>query len=246
MEPIFRQTYLVQNCDVDCHGHLLPSRILFYAQDVAGTHCYLLGVDREALNGRNLFWAVIRHRVTVTRLPAAGEQVTVETWPMPTTRVAYPRSTAAYDSEGRELFRVISLWVLMDLTTRAMILPGKSGVEVNGILRGGELTAPGSIVPCAPANRERRRVSAADLDRNGHMNNCRYLDWVADLLPGSFREGRPIREFTLCYLSEALEGEPLDMAWELDEDGQARVEITREETALSAGHSRVFAARIRF
>ena len=78
------------------------------------------------------------------------------------------------------------------------------------------------------------------------MNNCRYLDWVADLLPGSFREDRPIREFTLCYLSEALEGELLDMAWELDEDGQARVEITREETALSAGHSRVFAARIRF
>ena len=246
MEPIHRQTYEIHDCDVDCFGRLKPSQILFYAQDVAGKHCGILRLDYETLAQRNLFWAVIRHRVQITRLPTRGETVTVETWPMPTTRVAYPRSTVAYDKDGRELFRSISLWVLMDLDSRAMILPGKSGVEVNGLLRGSELAAPGSLVPKVLGNRSSRQVSFTDLDRNGHMNNCRYLDWMDDLLPSLFHRSHPIREITLCYLSEALEEENLTMTWELDEEGNLRVEAERSGTADSAGHSRVFAAQIQY
>ena len=61
---------------------------------------------------------------------------------MPTTRTAYPRSTIAYDADGKECFRAISLWVLMDTQNRSMVLPGKSGVDVAGLLRGCELAVP--------------------------------------------------------------------------------------------------------
>lgn len=60
----------------------------------------------------------------ITRLPKSGETIRVETWAMPTTRVAYPRSVVAYDEKGQELFRSITLWVLMNMDTRAMIQPG--------------------------------------------------------------------------------------------------------------------------
>ena len=243
MEPIHRQTYQIHDCDVDRFGRLKPSQILFYAQDVAGKHCSLLSLDYDALASRRLFWAVIRHRVQITRLPCRGESVTVETGPMPTTRVAYPRSTVAYDGQGRELFRSISLWVLMDLDTRAMILPGKSGVEVTGLLRGSELTPPGSLVPKILSNSRTRQVCFTDLDRNGHMNNCRYLDWIDDLLPSGFHEGHAVRELTVCYLSEAREGDNMDLHWEVCQEGGLRIEASRNE-APSAGHSRVFAAQI--
>ena len=72
-------------------------------------------------------WAVTRHRVQITRLPKSGETIRVETWAMPTTRVAYPRSVVAYDEKGQELFRSITLWVLMNMDTRAMIQPGQTG-----------------------------------------------------------------------------------------------------------------------
>ena len=104
------------------------SSLLFYAQEVAGQHCQLLGTDYDSLAKLRMFWAVTRHRVQITRLPVRGETITVETWPMPTTRVAYPRSVIAYDAQGNECFRAISLWVLMDLDKRSMILPGKSGI----------------------------------------------------------------------------------------------------------------------
>ncbi len=244
MEP-FRYTYNVEDNEVDCFGDLMPSMILFYAQDIAGRHCVDLQVDYDTMAQRRLFWAVIRHRVQVTRLPRRGETITVETWPMPTTRVAYPRATVAVDGKGQELFRVISLWVIMDLDTRAMILPGKSGVEVEGLLRGSELAAPGSLVPKTLENRQTRTVRYADLDRNGHMNNCRYLQWAMDLLPSAFHGSHRIKELTICYLSEAREGETLALSWQQAEDGSIRIEGARDDDP-SAGHSRVFAVQMQY
>jgi acyl-ACP thioesterase len=145
-------------------------------QEVAGDHSTLLGTDRESLMRKNLFWAVIRHRVQITRLPGKNEKITVQTWPMPTTRTAYPRSTVAYDEQGNECFRGISLWVLMDAESRAMVLPGKSGVTVNGLLTGSELAAPGSMALQNAPLQMHRTVRYSDLDVNGHMNNCRYMD----------------------------------------------------------------------
>lgn len=245
MEP-YRRNYTIEDNEVDCHGRLMPSMILFYTQDVAGHHCMLLGTDYDTMAARNLFWAVIRHRVQVTRMPQRGETVTVETWPMPTTRVAYPRATVAYDAQGQELFRVISLWVIMDLQSRAMILPGKSGVEVAGLLQGNELAAPGSLAPKTLENRHSRIVRYSDLDRNGHMNNCHYLQWVLDLLPSSFHREHLMKELTVCYLSEAREGEELNMTWELGGDGVLRVEATRPDGSVSTGHNRVFALQIQY
>ena len=205
MEPIYRQTFTINDSAVDRYGRLKPSMILFYAQEVAGQHCNQLSVDYDTLAQKRMFWAVIRHKVQVTRLPQRNETITVETWPMPTTRSAFPRSVVAYDENGNECFRSISLWVLMDLDTRNMILPGKSGISVSGTLRGTELTTPASLHPAILENASSRKVCFTDLDRNGHMNNTRYLDWIADLLPSAFHEAHPVREFTVCYLSEAIE-----------------------------------------
>ena len=213
MEPIYRQKFYVSDACVDCFGRLKPSMLLFYAQEVAGQHCNELTLDWNTLAQKRLFWAVIRHRVQITRLPHTGETITVETWPMPTTRVAYPRAMAAYDDQGNELFRSISLWVLMDLDSRAMILPGKSGVAVSGILRGTELAVPSSILPKVLENSQKRTVTYSQLDRNGHMNNTRYLDWIDDLLPSAFHQGHSAKEFTVCYLNEAKEGQQIDLTW---------------------------------
>ena len=239
MEPIYHQDFEITDVYVDCHGRLKSSMILYFAQEVAGNHFTELAMDYDALAQRGLFWAITRNRVQITRMPLRGETIRVETWPMPTTRVAYPRSMVAYDEAGNELFRSISLWVLMDLNTRNMILPGKSGISVVGTLRGGELDSPSGLVAKTLNSSRPRTVAFSDLDRNGHMNNCRYLDWICDLLPSAFHARHTLKEFTICYLSEAREGQDLDMHWDFLEDGSLRVDAyrkgkTKDERILSA------------
>ena len=246
MEPIYEREFAVNAGDTDRHGRLKPSRILSFLQEVAGDHSALLGTDRDSLMTRNLFWAVIRHRVQITRLPRSGETITVQTWPMPTTRTAYPRSSVAYDAEGRECFRGISLWVLMDAESRAMVLPGKSGVTVDGILTGSELATPGSMALQRSGRQTVRRVRYSDLDVNGHMNNCRYMDWVSDLLPGAFHGEHSISEFTINYLSEARENEELTLCFQLTDGPCLGVDALREGDGVSVSHARVFSARVLF
>lgn len=243
MEPIFQKNFLVTERDVDCYGRLRPSMILSYAQEVAGVHSNQLTVGYDVLAQRHMFWAVTRHKVQVSRMPMIGETIRVETWPLPPTRVAYPRSMVAYDEKGSELFRSISIWVLMDLDTRNMILPGKSGITVAGTLRGNELTLPTGLPARTLRSSRERQVCFTDLDRNGHMNNCRYLDWITDLLPSSFHASHELREFTACYLTEAREGQVLDQRWDFAEDGTLYMDAHR----LHDGEdSRVFSARLLF
>ena len=243
MKPIFTQDFEITGFQVDCFGRLKPSMILFIAQEVAGMHCKELSLDSDALAQRHLIWAITRHKVQITRLPMLGQTIRLETWPMPTTRVAYPRSMVAYDSEGNELFRSISIWVLMDLEKRTMVLPGKSGIDLEGTLRGNELAAPGGLVAKSLSNSRERTVCFTDLDRNLHMNNTRYLDWIIDLLPGSFHQEHTLREMTACYLSEAREGHTLQLTWDFSQDGTLLVDAFRKTGGKA---ERIFAAKLLF
>ena len=243
MEPIYIDNFTVSDLQCDRYGRLKPSAILWFVQEIAERHCVQLGTDWDTLAKKNMFWAVIRHRVQVTRLPRKNETIRIETWPMPTTRVAYPRNVVAFDQQGNELFRSLSLWVLMDLHTRAMILPGKSGVEVPGVLQGGELPVPASLSPVQLSASLSRQVRFTDLDINGHMNNCRYLDWAYDLLPSAFHQDHEIRDFTLGYLSEAREGDTLLLQHAVDENGTLRLEIQRPEEEKQ---HRIFCAQLQY
>ena len=242
MEPIYRQTFTIEHMHVDRFGRAKLSVLLYFVQEAAGQHCSLLAVDHTVLSHKHLFWAVTRNRVQITRLPRLYEKITVETWPMPTTRVAYPRSVVAYDKNGNELFRSISLWVLMDTQTRAMILPGKSGIAVPGTLTGTELAVPHAIASRPMKNAATRTVGYTLLDCNGHMNNTFYMDWVDDLLPSAFHETHPVQEFTVCYLNEAREGEQIVLHYELTDGPTLTVDAQRQGNDAN----RIFSAQILF
>ena len=126
----------------------------------------------------------------------------------------------------------------MDLNTRKMVLPGKSGLDFTGIERGNELAVPGSLAPVKLEGKTHRTVRYSELDLNGHMSNTRYLDWMEDLLPSSFHREHPLMDFTISYLSEAREGETVDLSYELGPDGILRLEAAEQ----TSGH-RVFAIR---
>ncbi len=241
--PIYETHLTVPATSADRFDRLLLSRLLACIQEAAGDHSALLVGPWQSLMERRLMWAVIRHRVEITRLPHSGEEVHIQTWPMPTTRTAYPRATVAVDKDGKELFRAISLWVLMDPESRAMVLPGKSGITVDGWVRGGELSIPGSMLSRELTHCEPRQVHYTDLDVNGHMNNCRYLDWVQDLLPADFHEGHTPREFVVCYSAEARENDRMELHWALDEQGTLQVQAQRPE---AQGSNRIFSARVEF
>ena len=241
MESVYQQNFTITQLHTDRFGRAKPSVLLYFMQEVAGAHSQLLQAGQDTLSEKHLFWAATRSRLQITRLPMLGETITVKTWPMPTTRVAYPRSVVAFDRDGNELFRAITLWVLVNDRTRAMVLPGKSGVEVNGTLTGSELAVPHAIATREMEHAVTRRVGYTLLDQNGHMNNTRYADYVDDLLPSHFHRLHTTADLTLCYLTEALEGEDIRLHYQLSDGPVLTVDAQRQ---TDEGTERVFSAQV--
>ena len=225
--------------DLDHCGKLNMSALLYYAQEAAGAHATVLGTGWDELQKKNLFWAVIRTRAEVLKQPA-GKEITLKTWPMPTSRTAYPRCVMGYDADGTLLFKVLSLWVLMDVNTRAMVLPAKSGVEVLGTIEGGEPEMPKGIPVTEQENRIYKTVERQQLDRNGHMNNTRYMDWVMELMPE-----KEVESMELCYFNEGRLDDNMELAYTLN-DGTLSLNIHRLRTDGTDSKDRIFAASVRY
>ena len=243
MEPIFQQKMYIEQSRTDCFDRLKVSELLADIQEISGRHSDALGLTWEELSQKGLFWAVVRHRLQITRMPTAGETITLETWPCPTTRVAYPRSVIGRDEEGKELFRSISLWVLMDRETRSMVLPESSGVEVSGFVRGMELETPGCLHPAKRGHKTSRTVCYSDLDKNGHVNNTRYVSWAQDLLPSAFHRNHPPKELQVCYLNEVREGQYLEVDYDMGSDGILNADMYRPRDN-EGKRERVFSVRV--
>ncbi len=239
MDKIFSQVVSIQEQECNEKGVIKLSGLLHQAQEISGKHCEALGYGWNIMLSKGIFWAVLRHKIYIERLPVAGESIRLETWPMPTTRSAYPRAVRAWDAQGRILFEVISLWVIMDAQTRNMILPGKSGVEIAGILRGDEKPAPGSLTPGNHEHTKSWQVTEQDLDRNGHVNNGKYLDHVEGLT-----ENSDPREATVCYLAEALLGQEITLNWTVSSDAGLTLDGYRIRTDVLAKKERVFGVKI--
>ena len=245
MELIYRREFPVSQEYLDPSGAITPAAILYLSQEAAGGHCKTLGTDWDTLQKKGLFWALIRTQVQIHADLQGLESVTVETWPMPTTRVAYPRCTVGYDPEGKPLFTSISLWVLMDTRTRAMVLPDKSGIRVDGIIRGTEPELPKTFPKLQPECLVFRTVGLSELDQNGHMNNTKYMVWVMDLLSEAFRENHPVKSFGLCYMAEVLKDQQIRLGYTLT-DGLLTVDAHREKTDDPGKTDRVFCAKVEF
>lgn len=244
MKEYREEKFQIQKVISDGFGRLHPAGLLYFFQEAASRHCEELGVDADHLG--ELFWAVLRYRVEIDRMPEVGETVTVKTWPLPTTKVAFPRAAEGYDEKGNLCFRLISLWVLMDKKTRELVLPAKSGVTVEGGFLGGELQIPPGLKVQPTSHQFIRTVTKQELDRNMHMNNTRYLDWAYSLLPEDFRQAHTLKAFTACYFSEARVYQELNLCWSLSPDGVFFADSYRRTGGPQETGDRVFSAQMEF
>ena len=112
---------------------------------------------------------------------------------------------------------------------------------VSGFVLGGEPESPRALPSKEQERVERRVVGKTQLDRNGHMNNTRYMDWVMELV----QEDRPVKGFDLCYFNEGRLGDFMELGSSLTGD-TLTVDIHRENTDVHGKKERIFAASVAF
>ncbi len=195
---VHQEIFRVRGYEVGPDGTVSAQIICDYLQEAAGVHADRLGLSLAALHEQGLAWVLARLVVQVERAPAEGETVTVRTWPCGVERLQFRRDYLMLGGDGAVVARGASFWVVINLATRrperipptvAALLPEQPPLA----LETGDRRLPAPEDGAAPLSSIPFAVRRADMDRNRHVNNVRYLDWALEGVPGAVREAaRPV------------------------------------------------------
>ncbi|MBQ1264990.1 MAG: hypothetical protein IIY04_06170 [Oscillospiraceae bacterium] len=220
MQKIYTETFLLRPAQCDMKNQWRPSAILEIMQDTAGMHSIDIGVDRETLIKENsLVWVITRLHVEMSRMPSAGETITIETYPTTPRHMFYPRSHIFRDEKGEVIGTANSLWVTMDIHSRRI---AKSEF-VEKMMPDNSDLSPASGMPATvramPGDIETGTIepSFTDLDINEHVNNTKYLDWCLNALGIETMKKKRLHSFDVNYDQEIRPGDSIRT--ELTRDG---------------------------
>ena len=184
--------FSVRYGEIGANGVATLSAIGNWLQEAAGRNADMLGFGENDLLHHGLTWVLTRLVLRLARLPRAGEELRLHTWPSVLDRFGH-RGYEIYDKENKLIISGGSAWSVMNFTDRSLT------------------RLPDTLVPRYPADprlcdpfacrvipRLRSdnpatallRVRKDDLDINGHVNNTRYLAWILEPVPLSSSPSR--------------------------------------------------------
>jgi acyl-CoA thioesterase FadM len=198
----FEAEYRVRFDEAGADGVLRDSGYLRYMQDVAWRHSSAAGFDRAWYQERGLLWLVRSLELEVSEPVHPGEELRVGTTVTGWRRVwARRRSEARRSGADDPVATALIDWVLLDHRGRPSAVPAEIRRLFTDDLEPFQPVRV-SLPDHAPIlGSQPITVSATDLDPMGHMNNARYLDYLAEAWS---REGSRLpRSYAVEYLRPA-------------------------------------------
>lgn len=176
-----------------------------YMQEAAGNHAASLGVSIDRLGDEGLAWVLARMRVVPALLPVVHERIQVETWPVGVEGLQFRRDFILRREDGSELARAVSHWVIVSLATRKIV---RIPAFVAEIALDNATTAMEDVRQRLPEVDEvfeaiSFRARLSDVDRNRHVNNVRYMEWVMESVPEDIRSRMHLEDLDLTFRAES-------------------------------------------
>jgi acyl-ACP thioesterase len=175
--------------DVDRAEVMLLGRLFKLLQEVAIRHANQFDTGTRAMAMRGESWVLHRIAVDVERYPRFEERLRVETWSSGIKGFRGFREFRVYDGGGQAVARGSSVWVYVNLKTKAIVrVPAEVAEGFPKVEEGvwcPELAQRKFPSPSARAMNVPVTLRYGDFDVNAHVNNAAYLDLVQTALAAS-------------------------------------------------------------
>lgn len=206
--------------ELDFKGRWKPDNIFLTMQEAAGIHAERLGVGYGALRQKGIGWVLIRTSLKMDKYPDVHTAVTVTTWPEPEKRMLFPRFFMFQDGSGNLLGTASTLWALMDIETRTLVVPAAKGIAVQTPTEPPlKLELPGKVrMPEGEIVESTVCPKYSDLDINNHVNNSKYIDWFTDQIPLELHARGFLSEISVSYSREIRSGSTVKLAFSRNGD----------------------------
>ncbi len=194
-------------CDVNQSWK--PAAFFQHMTAVANDHVSKLGIGHADLFKKGLYWVLSRMKLKFHRIPQAGDEITIRTWPKTIQqKLFYIRDFEVLDDDSRQLAVATSAWLIIDAKTRRMTIPRTLQLDMPEQSDKQGLDESLEKINLAEEGEERLRIQAAysAVDLIGHVNNSRYIEWICDSFPYEWMTERKLDYLQINYDHEILPG----------------------------------------
>lgn len=188
--------------------------------NTAGIDAHGKGFGVDVLNRCNHSWVLSRMALELDSRPKQYTEYRIATWISDYGRVLSTRNFTLTDAAGTEFGRAVTMWAMLDLTTRTAVdLSGVGREHADAIVNEpSPAEKPRKILSVAPTESFGHRVSYSDIDFNRHMNTIRYIDLMFDAMPLDLLASQRAVRLDIHFLRECRYGQQLTVGWERQGD----------------------------
>lgn len=178
--------------------------------EIATEHANYLGIGYSDLAEHRLGWVLARLSIDMLRYPGINETYTMSTWIESYNRFLSDRCYEMTDAAGLPLAHIRSVWVAIDMKTRAMAdltdLERHRFPIADRACPVAKCRTP-MVAKDAPVEESEYTFRYCDIDFNRHVNTIRYLDLVLNQRPLDFYDRNSIRSLEVTFDHECYFGE---------------------------------------
>lgn len=216
------ETFKIRGYEIDETGHAPVQSCCAFMEEAAGNHAETLGFGVDFLQDKGITWVLARMQIEVYNLPVPSDSVVVKTWPVEVERLQFRRDFIVADSHGRDFIRAITDWVIIDLESRRLL-------KIPEFIAGHQMPNGPRALP-----KEKLRIDGqenapelksfvvrrADIDRNRHVNNVRFSDWMLESVPDEISQRKKLSGLQIIYRAEAVYGDTVIARGSAGEGGE--------------------------
>lgn len=195
------ETKYIEIHEVDDMGEYFFWHLLNRFSQIATVSATQLGVWNEEMMNQ-YGWVVAKQYLHLEEPICYHDTIELSTTIAQGSFVSFPRYY--FIKKGnRQIGTCSSVWTLIDIHKRRMVVPQKIGIVFPKVTHDIVLAMPPNIEKDIPMSFvKERQVLYSDVDVNRHMNNTRYIQWAMDLIDYEVHHRYFISDLNIQYRKE--------------------------------------------
>lgn len=205
--------------DIDTHGNLTLRAFSNYLQESAWQHAKKLGVGFYELAQEDVFWVLSGLKGEIKKYPKWNDEIQITTWHKGYEGVVSRRDFIITNKDGEQIAAASSDWIIVNSTTHRPVRPQHildpvaHTVIHEDALKNFEI----QIKESQTKNESFHKVLFSELDFNGHANNNRYFEWIANVFEPLNNNNKHARYFGIRFMSECTLNDEITLRYQFSE-----------------------------
>ncbi len=188
---------------LDAQGYIKPHGYQHIIGRAVDEHLIRYGMDFDACLERKFGWVIVSLHCEIKKHIQGCANLHIKTWYSERKRIYFRREIEARDDSGEMVFVATIYSILLDLTTQAIYRKAELPFEL-------AKPHPEFTLDVAPVFQKKleyihnceRTVRRSFIDAFGHVNNCRYGEFIFDALSSKHADLSKLQAFSIYFHSE--------------------------------------------